>query len=320
LAAFFAVAASGASVDECSGSFFCTQFYYYNVLMNTKEKTHHAKGIFWASVLENQRIKECYYRLILELEHSATDSFCSVAAGQFAMLDLTQTSLPAPEHIADNLKDAAKRQIILRRPFSFSDVSVYNGSEGKTVRLSIMYCVLGPSTVRMTQLSGGDKISVLGPLGNGFQMPQKKDAAILIAGGMGSPPIIHLAGILKSRFPEMKTVVFAGAKDYESMPFTIEINNKTGPVAQEFQQLNVNHFFSTDNGSLGFKGYVTNAVENWLIKNPLEAQKAIIYACGPEVMLAATARLAGKYNIEYRLCCQDGPVFDARKVVFGGEG
>jgi dihydroorotate dehydrogenase electron transfer subunit len=320
--------------------------------MCSPKKTRNLKGSCWATVVSNQRIKECYCRLILDLEPSAAALFGSVIPGQFAMLDLTQTSLPAAESIPDYLRDSVKRQLVLRRPFSFSDVCVSQRPEGQVVQLTIMYCVLGPSTVRMTSLSRGDKISVLGPLGNGFQVQQDKEVAILIAGGMGSPPILHLASVLKSRFSGMKVMIFAGAKNYESLPFNIQINNKTGPVIEEFQQINVNYCLSTDDGSLGFKGYVTNAVENWLINNPLEAEKTIIYACGPEPMLAATARLAGKHNIdcqvsmermmgcgigvcqscaieqktaiegqtEYRLCCQDGPVFDAKKVFFGGEG
>jgi dihydroorotate dehydrogenase electron transfer subunit len=310
------------------------------------------KGTCWATVVGNQRIKECYYRLILELEPAATQLFGTVIPGQFAMLDLTQTSLPAAENIPDHLKDTVKRQIILRRPFSFSDVCIVQRPAGQVVQLTVMYCVLGPSTVRMTSLSRGDKISVLGPLGNGFQVLENKEVAILIAGGMGSPPILHLAGVLKNRFAGMNVVVFSGAKSYDAMPFTIEINNKTGPVIEEFQQINVTCYLASDDGSLGFKGYVTNCAQDWLVKNSIDPQKAVIYACGPEGMLAATAKLAGKYNIdcqvsmermmacgigvcqscaieqktategqtEYRLCCQDGPVFDARKVFFGAEG
>jgi dihydroorotate dehydrogenase electron transfer subunit len=315
--------------------------------------TRHPRGTYWGTVLGNQRIRECYYRLILELEPAATKIFNSVIPGQFAMLDLTQVSLPATECIPENLKDTVKRQLILRRPFSFSDVSMRQGAEGQVVQLSLMYCVLGPSTVRMTSLSRGDKINVLGPLGNGFQIQPDKEVAILIAGGMGAPPMMHLAAVLKSRFAGMKVVVFAGAKNYDSLPFSIQINNKTGPVLEEFQQISVNNcYITTDDGSLGFKGYVTSCVENWLMKNTLEAPKTIFYACGPEAMLASAAKLAGKYDIdcqvsmermmacgigvcqscaieqktvtegqtEYRLCCQDGPVFDARNVVFGGEG
>lgn len=320
--------------------------------MCSVEKQHHNRKICRSTVLSNQKIRECYYRLILELEPAAAEIFGSVIPGQFAMLDLTHVSLPDEENIPEHLQESVKRQLILRRPFSFSDVSVIRRGNGEqVVQLSIMYCVLGPSTVRMTGLSRGDKVSVLGPLGNGFQIKPEKELAILIAGGMGSPPILHLTSVLISKFPSIKVLIFAGSKNFDSMPFTIEINNKTGPVVEEFQQLNVNYFLSTDDGSVGFKGYVTNCAENWLEKSNIEPKKTIVYACGPELMLAATAKLSGKYNIdcqvsmermmacgigvcqscaiehkadtegqtEYRLCCQDGPVFDAQNVVFGCE-
>jgi dihydroorotate dehydrogenase electron transfer subunit len=320
--------------------------------MKSTAKSSSPKGDFEATVLSNQQIRTCYYRLALELEPAATAAFFSVNPGQFAMLDLTEASLPQTENIPDSLKDTAKRQLILRRPFSFSDVSIRQGPAGSVVRLEIMYCVLGPATVRMTGLSDGNKIRLLGPLGNGFQIQPQKELAILIAGGMGAPPLVHLAGVLKMRFPAMRVIIFVGAKSCESLPFTIHIGNKTGLVLEEFQQLNVvSCYVATDDGSAGFKGYITDCVEGWLAKNDWMADKTVFYACGPEGMLAAAAGLARKHGIdcqvsmermmacgiglcqscavehksgaegqtEYHLCCQDGPVFDAANVVFGNE-
>ncbi|MBN2513529.1 MAG: dihydroorotate dehydrogenase electron transfer subunit [Sedimentisphaerales bacterium] len=266
------------------------------------------------------------------------------------MLDLTQTALPAQEKIPDSLKDTVKRQLILRRPFSFSDVSVGQGENGPVVKLEIMYCVLGPSTVRMTSLSKGDKINVLGPLGNGFNILPDKELSILIAGGMGAPPLLHMASVLKKL--STKVLVFAGARSCDDLPFTIRIGNITGLVLEEFWQLGVDCQIATDDGSAGFKGYVTACAEKWLSQNTWNPEKTAIYACGPEVMLAEAAKLAFKHNVpcqvsmermmacgiglcqscaiehktaqpqqtEYKLCCKEGPVFDARDVVFSKEG
>lgn len=318
--------------------------------MSFSDKQSQAKGMFWATVLSNQQIRTCYNRLIIELGSEAVPFFQSVVPGQFVMLDLTQTALPAQEKIPNDLKDAVRRQLILRRPFSFSDVSVSQGENGPVVKLEIMYCVLGPSTVRMTSLSKGDKINVLGPLGNGFNILPDKELSILIAGGMGAPPLLHLASVLKKQ--PTRICVFAGAKSCDNLPFTIRIGNITGLVLEEFWQLGVDCHIATDDGSAGFKGYVTECVEQWLSKNQWDPAKTAIYACGPEVMLAATARLAFKHNLpcqvsmermmacgiglcqscaiehktpqpqqtEYKLCCKEGPVFDARDVVFSKEG
>jgi len=318
--------------------------------MSCSDKLSQAKGMFWATVLSNQQIRTCYNRIIIELGADAVPFFQSVIPGQFVMLDLTQTALPAQEKIPDALKDTVRRQLILRRPFSFSDVSVGQGENGPVVKLEIMYCVLGPSTVRMTSLSKGDKINVLGPLGNGFKILPDRELSILIAGGMGAPPLLHLASALK-KIPT-KVLVFAGARSCDDLPFTIRIGNITGLVLEEFWQLGVDCQIATDDGSAGFKGYVTACAENWLSKNHWDPAKTAIYACGPEVMLAAAAKLALKHNVpcqvsmermmacgiglcqscaiehkttqpqqtEYKLCCKEGPVFDARDVVFSKEG
>lgn len=318
--------------------------------MKTKHNT--SKGAFWATVLSNQQIRTCYYRLILELEPAATPSFSVMSPGQFAMLDLTQVALPARDQIPPALQDTVKRQLLLRRPFSFSDMSISRSEFGNLVKLEILYCVLGPSTVRMTSLSKGDKVNLLGPLGNGFQLPVQKDLAILLAGGMGAPPLLHLASVIKSQQPQCRIVVFAGSKNCDHLPFTVRIGNKTGIALEEFEQINVPCHITTDDGSAGFKGFVTTCAEQWLDKNPFLATKTIIYACGPEPMLEAAAKLAIKYGIdcqvsmermmacgiglcqscaiehktpkseqtEYHLCCQDGPVFDGRQIVFSKEG
>ncbi len=320
--------------------------------MKNMGNSHSQKGAFWATVLSNQQIRTCYYRLILELEPAATTPFGAMLPGQFAMLDLTQVALPAQDKIPPHLQDTVKRQLILRRPFSFSDMSICHNELGSFVKLEIMYCALGPYTVRMTSLSKGDKVNLLGPLGNGFKLPVQKDLAILLAGGMGAPPLLHLASILKRQQPECRIAAFVGSKNCDHLPFTIRIGNKTGVVLEEFEQLNVDCHIATDDGSAGYKGFVTSCAEEWLSKSRWHANATVIYACGPERMLAATAKLALKYDIdcqvsmermmacgvglcqscavehktpqpeqtEFHLCCKDGPVFDARQVVFSREG
>ena len=90
------------------------------------------------------------------------------------------------------MKDASARQILLRRPFSFARVTKDKG----VTAVEVVYCVLGPATLRMTTLTKGNSISVIGPLGNGFSVPPGKKLALLVAGGMGSPPLEHLAQVL----------------------------------------------------------------------------------------------------------------------------
>lgn len=305
------------------------------------------KGVFQAEVLSNQQIRHCYYRLNLLFDPHGSRLFQHVIPGQFLELDLRSVSLPESRHIPDHLKDAAAKPVLLRRPFSFSDVIVTPSSDGPCVKVEILYCVLGPATVRMMSLKKGDSVSVLGPLGNGFTIPETITDALLVAGGMGSPPILHLAGYLKRHHPAINTVCFVGARNCDDLPFTVKIGNFKGLILEEFELIGATSHIATDDGSAGFDGYVTDCLRHWLEKNPLDPAKSVIFACGPEAMLASTARLAQDFTMacqvsmermmacgiglcqscaveiktdreetEYKLCCKNGPVFDAHEVIF----
>lgn len=307
------------------------------------------KGIFEAKVLSNQQIRQCYYRLNLQFDAKGSRLFKEVTPGQFLELDLSSISLPDASVIPTHLCDTSVKQILLRRPFSFSDVIVTPLSEGPCVKVEIMYCVLGPATVRMMSLKSGDRVSVLGPLGNGFAIPRELKQAILVAGGMGSPPVLHLASHLNRHYPGCEIIAFVGAKSCESLPFTVRIGNFKGLVLEEFELLQVPSYIATDDGSAGFRGFVTDKVRHWLESQQVDPATSAVFACGPEPMLAGTARLASDFNLpcqismermmacgiglcqscavevksksgtEYQLCCKNGPVFNAADVVFEKE-
>jgi len=128
------------------------------------------KGQFCATVSANRQIGTRFYRLSLAFEGAGAKAFGELLPGQFAEVDLSEAALPVMEKIPQDLRDASKREIILRRPFSFCDVTV---QRNKTIA-EILYCVVGPASLRMTTLSAGDSVSVIGPLGNGFSMPRGK--------------------------------------------------------------------------------------------------------------------------------------------------
>jgi dihydroorotate dehydrogenase electron transfer subunit len=305
------------------------------------------KGLFEAEVLSNQQIRRCYYRLNLQFDAQGSRLFEQVKPGQFLELDLSSLPLPNLSEIPEHLRETAQKHILLRRPFSFSDVIISHEKTGSYVRVEILYCVLGPATIRMTSLKSKDRLNVLGPLGNGFSIPDGLSRAILMAGGMGSPPILHLAGYLRRHNPEAEIVSFVGAKSCEDLPFTVRIGNVKGLALEEFELIHVPSYITTDDGSAGFRGFVTDCARQWLQKNTSAPSSTMIYACGPEPMLAATARLAEDFSFpcqvsmermmacgiglcqscavevktenkdsEYRLCCKDGPVFDAKNVIF----
>jgi dihydroorotate dehydrogenase electron transfer subunit len=303
------------------------------------------KGIYNASVLQNRSLGDKFFRLSLELEKKANRTFANASAGQFIEIDVSKLSLPDEKSIPSHLKDAAIRDVLLRRPFSFSDIDC---SKESTV-VEILYCVLGPATLRMTTLRPGDTVNLIGPLGKGFSISKNKKSALLVAGGMGAPPLVHLAKILKEQCPDTEITAFVGAKTKDDLAFfdikTDKLKKKTDISLAEFAKHNIKTFISTDDGTAGSKGFVTEILRDWLGKNNPDSKETIIYACGPEAMLAATAKLSAEFNIPcqvsmerrmacgiglcqscavrhkdaagvYKLCCKDGPVFDAEKIVW----
>jgi len=306
------------------------------------------KGVFDAVVSWNRRIGPEFYRLALEFSGAGAEAIAAFRPGQFVQIDLSTAALPPAEAIPQHLADGARREILLRRPFSFADVDV----RGDKTHAEVLYCVVGPATLRMTTLSPGDAISVIGPLGNGFSVPAGKKVALLAAGGMGAPPLQYLAKVLTAEHPDVDVLAFAGAKTAENLPFERPldaISQQLGFSLPEFARHGVKSQVATDDGSAGFHGLVTDCLAGWLGVGPGSARDStVIYACGPEAMLARIAqiakqsRIACQVSLERRmacgfgvcqscaveckvpdtnetaqkLCCQDGPVFDSREVLF----
>ncbi|GAH70860.1 unnamed protein product, partial [marine sediment metagenome] len=249
------------------------------------------KGVFSAAVRANKQIGQRFYRLGLEFSGAGAEAFDNCKAGQFAELDVSSTALPPAEAIPEDLVDVAGRKILLRRPFSFCDVTA---KENKTLA-EILYCVVGPATLRMTTLSAGDSVSIIGPLGNGFWVPDGKKRALLVAGGMGAGPLEHLAKVFTADYPDMEVIAFAGAKTVKELPFEArldEISQQLGFFLGEFAKYGIESLVATDDGSAGFAGLVTDCLSEWLGKSDLAGENMIIYGCGPEQMLAQVAEIA----------------------------
>lgn len=305
------------------------------------------KGDFTATVMSNKQIKSCFWRLSLQFYHDGARAFGATVPGQFCEIDLSGTALPPAERIPEQFADTIARDIILRRPFSFCDIT----AKDDKATADILYCAVGPASLRMTTVRPGDKLKVLGPLGRGFTIRPDKKTAILIAGGMGAPPIQHLGKILGLQYPDTHTIVFAGVRTKTELPFEgriDEISEQLGYQIPVFAKAGVESQIATDDGSLGFHGLVTDCFVKWLQENDKAPVETIIYACGPEPMLAAVAKIAnekgidceismerrmacgiglcqsctvechieGSQETEYKLCCKDGPVFDAKEVAF----
>lgn len=313
----------------------------------TDKESKSNKGMFDAVVTNNKQVGDRFCRIWLEFRGAGAAAFAEARAGQFAELNLIDTAVPLKETIPEHLRDVSGRQILLRRPFSFYDVKA---NEEKT-DVEILYSVAGPASLRMTTLSRGDTISVIGPLGNGFWVPEGTKKAILVVGGMGAPPILHMAKVLTTDYAAVDVIAFAGAKTFDELPFERrldKLSQELGFSLGEFGKYGINSIVATDDGTAGYHGLVTDCLAEWLRENDVGGQGTIIYSCGPEAMLAKVVETAKEKNIDCqvsmerlmgcgigvcqsciveckssgsngtisKLCCKDGPVFDGMEVVF----
>lgn len=174
---------------------------------------------------------------------------------------------------------------LLPRPISICEIDKENG------RLRMVYRVTGENTgtEQFSKMKAGDKISVIGPLGNGFPLEAGKGKkAFLMGGGIGVPPILELAKQLEG---EKQIVV--GYRNADTF------------LQKEFEQ-NGQVYISTEDGSVGTKGNVMDAIR----EHGLGAE--IIYACGPTPMLRAIKTYAEERGIpcyislEERMACGIG--------------
>lgn len=176
--------------------------------------------------------------------------------------ELAKESVPG-QFIAVYTNDKSK---LLPRPISICEADKENG------RLRIVYRIAGAGTLELSGYGAGAMLDIMGPLGNGFPLKDKK--AFLIGGGIGIPPMLELAKNLDCE----KTAVL-GYRDADTF-LADEIGKYAGVV------------LATEDGSVGTKGNVIDAIR----AKGLKAD--VIYACGPTPMLKALKAYAAENGIE----------------------
>lgn len=214
---------------------------------------------------------------------------------------------------------------LLRRPLSIHRVS----KEHK--RFELLYEVIGKGTELLSQHSVGSELDILGPLGKGFAI-DKKEIAVLVGGGMGVAPLLMLAEALKGKAKIIYALIGCNTRDKVL-------------CEKEFKGLTNQVLVSTDDGSYGKKGFVSDILLD-LLENTLGARdegRGAIYACGPEAMLRAVTDIAFQKKIDcqvsmeqhmacgigtcmgcviktkdgYKKVCDEGPVFEAGQIIWG---
>jgi len=214
---------------------------------------------------------------------------------------------------------------LLRRPISLHDA----GNDW----LEIFFRVAGHGTAILAGKKEGETIDILGPLGKGYRLEGdwKGQEAWLIGGGRGIAPLFFLGHVLRGKGARVK--VFYGGKTLAEIP-----------IGKKFESAGFQLVCSTDDGSFGFKGFVTSLLE----KELGAATPAGLFICGPDPMMEKAARLAldrglpAQLSLEaimgcgfgacwgcvkrikkgddgkWRKICEDGPVFAAEDIVWDG--
>lgn len=214
-------------------------------------------------------------------------------------------------------------EIFFRRAYSVAHASA------KNKEIEIILKVFGRGSAVLAQHRKSETVNLLGPLGVPFKLPKKNETAVLVAGGIGVPPLLFLATEMIRRGYNPKCIEFF----YGGRSATDLVERS------RIKKLGVKFRAVTENGSLGDLGLVTQQVEKRL--NAARTDKLRIYACGPEGLLKATNDLGLKYGIPGQLSvetpmpcgigvclgcvvelakggharvCLEGPVFDIGEV------
>ena len=277
-----------------------------------------------AKILENREIGPQRYKMAL----SAPEISRQAKPGQFIHVRVAKSFPP-----------------LLRRPFSVHRV------EGE--KIEILYKVVGKGTEILSKRKRGEYLDIIGPLGKGYLLPQKRaqkkgqvqylgksptapskiSDIILVAGGTGVASLLFLAESISVSNPELSILVLIGAK-----------NSKELLCEGDFRRLGCRVEIATENGTGGYRGLASDLLQKFL---PLagDRPKPIVFACGPSEMLKRIGKISKKQRFPcqvsleerlacgvgaclgcvvktrgstytYKRVCKDGPVFDAGELIW----
>jgi len=261
---------------------------------------------FDAEILLNEPAGN-YFRLIFQDNGTLANSL----PGQFVNVRLSKGLNP-----------------LLRRPFSIA--RVLPGPKGKK-RIEILYAKIREGTRLLSLKKPGEEIDVLGPLGKPFPFLDRQHPVLIVSGGIGVAPLVYLAEYLKKK----------------KVPMTVFLGARTGKDLVDldvFQKLKVPLHISTDDGSWGQKGFVTQILQDHLANSKI-SKGTVLYACGPRPMFKAVTQVGESFKVptylsweEHMGCglgicltcvcpvkqgdggvkmvrsCYEGPIFDAASV------
>ena len=232
--------------------------------------------------------------------------------------------------------------LAMRRPISVMSVDADNGT------FDLLYKIVGEGTKQLADRRIGDVLSVIGPIGNGFELTDRK-IPLLIGGGVGMPPMIAIAQKIKDNAYYNPYVILGSEVPF---PFEASQSSLSGFNSSSFHTMPLLEEWrvpcslaSLQDYEGVYKGYVTDLAREYLDSlSSSDLKEVEVFTCGPNPMLEAVSKLANEYNLpcqasleEYMACavggcagcvvevatengpamkrvCVDGPVFDAKTV------
>lgn len=275
-------------------------------------------------IIFNRKVAADYYKMRIRCPGIAGKT----KPGQFVMVRVTEAFDPF-----------LRRPLGIHRVCSVQDTAKTNKAP---TCIELLYRRVGKGTLILSKKQKGEFIDLTGPLGNGFSIDNKLQTAILVAGGIGVAPLLSLAQKLKGRknSPSVKTNLIAllGGKTSADILCRTDLKKMGATVA-----------VSTEDGSSGTKGLVTDLLTGFLENLPPGKQKDLsLFACGPLPMLYALSKFAYARNLPcqvsleaimacgvgaclgcsvptrsdgsrlpiYQRACKEGPVFDSSVILW----
>ncbi|MDC0470748.1 dihydroorotate dehydrogenase electron transfer subunit [Candidatus Pseudothioglobus singularis] len=232
--------------------------------------------------------------------------------------------------------------LAMRRPISVMSVDADNGT------FDLLYKIVGEGTKQLADRRIGDVLSVIGPIGNGFELTDRK-IPLLIGGGVGMPPMIAIAQKIKDNAYYNPYVILGSEVPF---PFEASQSSLNGFNSSKFYTMPLLEEWRVPCGLASlqdyegvYKGYVTDLAREYLDSlSSSDLKEVEVFTCGPNPMLEAVSKLSNEYNLpcqasleEFMACavggcagcvvevatengpamkrvCVDGPVFDAKTV------
>jgi len=221
------------------------------------------------------------------------------------------------------IRGAWGRDPLLPRAFSLMAVAPSAGTA------DILAKTVGRGTALLERALPGAEVDVLGPLGTSFPEPDAESVDLLVAGGVGLPPLYMQGELAASRKLAARSEMLYGGRGTKDLV-----------LLSEMKSMGLALHLTTEDGTVGTKGLITRALEERL--NAHRGKRVRVMGCGPNAMLWAAARLAREREVPcfisleenmacgigvclgcaiparsrpYRYVCSNGPVFDAADVL-----